>query len=127
MRITLDQIEAAYTVASAVFDNELAFEAGKNSLSSEYGLNINTAADFISNYRHMLRGECFYRTINAPAMDLFLARIKAERGTESLQQSLRAVCQHISYYEEHESVTLHKLREVVVSWFSLKWKRRLAS
>jgi len=112
-KITPSQFEAACGVASAVFDNELSVEDGANLLQSKHGLNINSARDYILDYRQMLLGKVFQRAMSAPAVDYFLTRIEAERGTEAAQQSLEAVRLHIRYYEKFRNGTLQSLRAVV--------------
>jgi len=112
MQITPRQVEAASGVASAVFDQVMTVEAGANLLHSKHGLNINSARDFIFDFRHMLQGKVFQRAMSAPAIDYFLTRILAERGAKSLQQSLKAVWQHIEYYEGVRKVTLQSMRAV---------------
>ena len=112
MPITPRQVEAACNIASKVFDGDLTVEDGANLLHSEHGLNINSARDYIFDYRHMLHGKVFKRAMSAPAMGYFLTRIEAERGTNSLQQSLKALWKHIEYYEGKRKVNLRAMRTV---------------
>jgi 5-methylcytosine-specific restriction protein A len=87
-------------------------EAGASLLQSQHGLNINSARDYISDYRQMLQGKVFQRAMSAPAIDYFLTRIQVDRGAEALQQSLKAVWQHIEYYEGIRKISLKSLRKV---------------
>ena len=80
MRITSFQVEASYGIASRVFDRKMTAEAGAIELQSAYGLNINSARDFINDYRHMLQGKVFHRAMSAPAIDYYLSKLLEERG-----------------------------------------------
>lgn len=59
MRITMRQVEASYDVASQVFDKKIPPEVGAFLLQETYGLNVNTARDFINDFRMMLHGKVF--------------------------------------------------------------------
>ncbi|HEV7586731.1 MAG TPA: HNH endonuclease [Longimicrobium sp.] len=113
MEITRRQIEQAYTVASQVFDGRLAVEAGARLLHGRDGLNINSARDFINDYRKMLHGKVFHRAMSAIAIDYFLTRMAEERGVRSVIFAIDAVQKHITYYEGLRKVTLHSLRSVL--------------
>lgn len=113
MRITMRQVEASYDVASQVFDQKIPLETGALLLQDTYGLNINSARDFINDYRLMLHGKVFQRAMSAPAIDYFLARIYTERGPSSLDEAISAVRKHIDYYEGIRKVNLHAMRAVV--------------
>jgi hypothetical protein len=78
MKITTAQIAAAYAVAKAVFNDELPAELGARRLRDDHGFNINTARDYVENYRHMRDGEEFHRTISVAAADHFLSNIAEE-------------------------------------------------
>jgi len=116
MRITEQQVEAACAVASKVYDRKLSPEAGATQLQKDHGLNINSARDYINDYRHLLRGEEFQRAMSAPAMDYFLSSISAERGTGALTRALAALRLHIAYYEGIRKVKLHSLRYVLARY-----------
>jgi 5-methylcytosine-specific restriction protein A len=113
MRITMRQIEASYNVASQVFEHKLAMEAGANSLQNIYGLNVNSARDFINDYRLMLQGKVFRRAMSAPAIDYFLTKIAADCGLSALGEAIKSVHKHIKYYEGIRKVRLHAMRNVV--------------
>ena len=57
MKISEDQIKAAYQVAKRVYAGEISRAAGTRELVRDYGLNHSSAADTISNVRYLLRGE----------------------------------------------------------------------
>lgn len=113
MRIIPRQVEASYQIASRVFDHEITVEVGANMLQDEYGLNINSARDFINDYRLMLQGKVFQRAMSAPAIDYFLSKILEGRGQSALEAAILAVEKHIKYYEGIRKVNLNAMRAVV--------------
>lgn len=113
MQITMRQVEAACDVAGHVFDRKLTVEEGASALQVGHGLNVNSARDFINDYRHMLQGNVFQRAMSAPAIDYFLTRIAADRGASALAEAVKAVHKHITYYEGIRKAKLHAMRAVV--------------
>jgi len=116
MNISPDQVKAAEEIASEVFDTKLGFTEGAERLATVYGLNINSARDFINDYKHMMYGKLFKRAMSAPSIDYFLGRILERRGTKHLSLAVSAVEQHIHYYEQVRGVTLHLMRSVVETY-----------
>jgi hypothetical protein len=72
---------------------------GARPLQDADGLNINTARDFINDFRMMLHGKVFHRAMSAPAIDYCLTRIRSERGSSLQDEAIAAVRKHIEYYE----------------------------
>lgn len=101
-KITTDQIKAAYEVASAVYDDKLSASDGVQRLHLEHELNRGSARDLIDNYRWLLLGREFHRTLSLEAVDYFLRQIDAERGAVSLDNAIAAVYAHLDYYTKLE-------------------------
>ncbi len=115
MKITDDQVRAAEEVASDVYDKQLTATEGAKLLAEVHGININSARDFINDYRYMMQGRVFQRAMSAPAINYFLSRIRERRGNEAHSLAVSAVDQHIIYYEQLSNVTLHSMRTVLES------------
>ena len=115
MKITEDQVRAAEEVASDVYDKQLTATEGAKLLAEVHGININSARDFINDYRYMMQGRVFQRAMSAPAINYFLSRIRERRDNEAHSLAVSAVDQHISYYEQLSNVTLHSMRAVLES------------
>ena len=111
--ISLTQIEAAYALAEQVYDGNMTFEVAAASLREGSGLNINSARDFIAQFRHLVRGEVFKRSLSAAALEHFLSNIGRSRGREASEKAVSASWKHIAYYESTKKVRLTKLRAVV--------------
>ena len=115
MKITDDQVRAAEEVASDVYDKQLTATEGAKLLAETHRININSARDFINDYRYMMQGRVFQRAMSSPAIDYFLSKILEKRGNESHALAVSAVDQHINYYEQLSNVTLHSMRAVLSS------------
>jgi len=116
MTITREQFKAAYEVAVKVHNEELRQSEGAFQLHERNHINKNSARDFICNYRAMLQGKVFKRTMSAPAMEYFLGKIKQDLGKEALTTSLSAVRKHITYYEGINKTRLNKMRSIVKNY-----------
>lgn len=113
MPIVDSQVRAAFEVAGQIYDGALGIHEGVKLLHETHGLNESSANDFIRNYKHMLRGETFHRTMSAPQFDFFLQSIRARRGSDAHHLAVTAVQNHLAYYEGIRKITLHRLRGVL--------------
>jgi 5-methylcytosine-specific restriction protein A len=113
MKITDDQVRASEEVASDVYDKHLTATEGATLLANVHGININSARDFINDYRYMMQGRVFQRAMSAPAINYFLSKILEKRGIEAHSLAVSAVDQHINYYEQLSNVTLHSMRAIL--------------
>jgi 5-methylcytosine-specific restriction protein A len=112
MKITEEQVSAAYQIAKQVFDGHMKAIQGGKILSSEYGLNETTANDFIVDYKCLLDGRVFYRAMSAPAMHYFMEQIFSENTEHGRTNAIAALRGHIAYYENHYKTRMHRMREV---------------
>ncbi len=114
--ITKSQIKVAFALAEAVYDGKVKFETAAAELRDQHGLNINSARDFIGNYRHMLRGKVFKRSLSASALEYFLSGIERNRGRDAADNAVAATWKHIAYKEAIDDTCLDKLRSVVMEF-----------
>jgi len=112
MKITEQQVEAAYSIAKKVYSGELKTQDGSLFLTEEHGLNRTSATDFINDYRYMLNGRLFQRGMSASAMKYFIESIYKDGNSNSLRKALNALNLHIEYWENHYNVTAHSMRRV---------------
>lgn len=115
MKISDDQVKAAEEIASEVFDKQMSVTVGAELLASVHGLNINSARDFINDYKYMMRGRLFQRAMSSRAINHFLIKIREKRGDKYHALAIGAVDQHIDYYEQLRGVALQSMRAVVDS------------
>src|SRR5574343_55310 len=112
MKITQEQVVAAYETAKRVFAGEIKRADGIRSLVSKHGLNQATAGDFIYDYRQLVEGKEFHRAMSSDAMRYFLSQIEADRGPLGLLNAITSLRAHIEYYEAISKSTMHSLRNV---------------
>lgn len=110
--ITSDQIKAAFTYASDVFDGKIAPGVAAKTLAEDTGLNASSARDFFAQFRRMLAGAVFKRSQSAEALEYFLPTILLTRGREAADNALSATWKHIAYYESLDGTHLNRLRAV---------------
>lgn len=112
MKISEQQVEAAYIIARKVYLGELAAKNGSLFLAEEHALNKNSATDFINAYKHLVNGRVFHRAMSAAAMQYFIENIYKDEGEQALKQAVKALNLHIDYWENHYDVKAHKMRKV---------------
>ena len=110
--ITLSHIKAAFASAGEVFDGQIAPGVAAKTLHEDTGLNTSSARDFFAQYRRMLEGAVFKRSLSAEAVAYFLPNLLTTRGQEAAHNALSATWRHIAYYEALDGTNLHKLRSV---------------
>lgn len=111
-RYSMEQIRVAEETASDVFDKKLSMAEGARRLTNLHGFNASSAKDFIANYRCMLQGRVFQRSLGASSVDHYLTAIASKRGVHALAQAISALDQHIVYYESTVGQALPGLRAV---------------
>jgi 5-methylcytosine-specific restriction enzyme A len=127
LHITESQVAAACDVASRVYAGQMTTREGAMSLSSVYGLNKSSALAFISDYKHMMEGRVFKRTMSVSAMRHFIEQISVEHGMPGLTQALTSLRAHIEYLESHYKTTSTSLRVMVEDFETLLQERRNVS
>jgi 5-methylcytosine-specific restriction enzyme A len=111
MKITKDFFPLVYSASKDVYEGKMAYNEGKQFLSSK-GMNPNSAADYINDFKYMMDGVKFTRTLNAPSIDFLLENINKDFGTQKLSIALSALKAHIEYYESFGKGKLHKVKAV---------------
>lgn len=114
--ISLEQIKAAFALGAQVYDGVMKPEVAAVRLRDDHKLNINSARDFLAQFRCMMRGEVFKRTQSATALQYFLPQILLERGSDAGTNAVLSVWKHIEYYEDIEKTRLLQLRSIVAGF-----------
>lgn len=107
-----DLLPAIYDISKKVYEKKMSLTEGSEYLFNTHNLNAGSAKIYIIDFKHLLDGTVFKRTLNAYSMDFLLRNIKSDYGTSRLKLALPAVQKHIHYYEEIHEMTMHKLRAV---------------
>jgi len=112
MKITTEMTEAAYSYAKNVYEERTSKEDALDMLVGDFGMNRNSAADYLNNFQHMMDGEKYTRTNNSEATEYYLSHIFSDYGPSKLSNALSAVDQHIAYYEAVGRGNLNGIRSV---------------
>lgn len=114
--ITSNQIHAAFALAGDVYDGKLTPSAAAARLNSETGLHSGSARDFFVQFKSMLSGAVFKRSLSAEAAEYFLSNLLSTRGRSASESAAAALWKHIAYYESLGHGSLNKLRAVVAAF-----------
>lgn len=112
MKITREQVVAAFHTAKRVYQGEIKRVDGINELVVAHGLNQATAGAFIYDYRQLVEGKEFHRAMSSKAMRYFLEQIEIDQGAKGLLNAVTSLKAHISYYEKVAKTTMRSLRSV---------------
>jgi 5-methylcytosine-specific restriction protein A len=114
MEIPHEIAPIAYAIARRVYKGELTSTEGKRQLVGDDRMKSNSAAVYINDFRCMVEGILFTRTINAYSMEYFVKHIYKDYGASGLSNALTALKLHIEYYEgiQETNLRLHKMREI---------------
>jgi len=112
MKIPTTLIPLAYKISRDVYDGKLKKSEGAKLLSKNEQMNINSAQDYISNFRCLMNGEVFYRTLNTASMEYFFSNMVKDYGEAYLRKPLFALMQHIQYYEGQQQVNMLAMRDI---------------
>ena len=104
--------KAAFEFGKQVYSSQISKNAARGKLTEELGMNINSAADYLSNFLHMMKGEKFTRTMKGDATEYFIVKIKNEFGNKYFLNALDSVEKHVDYYENLGRRNLPNIREI---------------
>ena len=114
--ITEQQVEAACLYASQVYATKLSSNKAVTLLSKDFGLNETSAKIFIDDYKHLMEGRVFKRTLSSSAMNHFIESIEVEHGNAGLMKAVTSLKAHIAYFEGHYQTTMHSQRAVLAKF-----------
>ncbi|MCW3109880.1 MAG: hypothetical protein JWQ09_4386 [Segetibacter sp.] len=112
MKISTELTPLAYDVSKKVYEKTLTFSEGQKIVVGDKKMNPNSAADYINNFRCLVEGKRFTRTLNAFSMEYFLENISNDYGNAKLSNALFALKEHVEYYEGIQKVRMHKMRVI---------------
>lgn len=115
MQVSEAQHIAACAIAAQVYRKQLTAADGKRILAEKHGININSAKDFIDDYRHLARGEEFQRAMSGAAMLHFMEQVAINEGPVGRLNGIKALQAHIKYYEQGGKRT-HMMRSVLAQF-----------
>lgn len=116
---TPEMMKIAYEIANMVYGGTISGTDGKNMISEQTGMNINSAANSINTYCKMREGECYTRCMNSWGTRIGFENIHKEYGDEALRNALKAARAHVDYYEDVNGYRQRKIVELI-NEFSVK-------
>jgi HKD family nuclease len=96
--ITDDMIKISYEVAKKVYEGSIGNTQGRDMLETQAGMNRASAGDFIYNFRAMMDGAEYHRTLSGKATRYYFENILSNFGDEGLKKALSACRMHVQYY-----------------------------
>ncbi|MFM0385757.1 HNH endonuclease [Paraburkholderia dipogonis] len=112
------EIEAAYAMCKAVYDKRLNSKEAIALLVGQHGFRKGSAQIFIADFKALIKGTEFHRTLSVPAMSYFLRQIGTDYGIDAKRRALNAYMANIEYYERDvlrrtgHTTTLHEARSL---------------
>lgn len=98
MEITNEMVHTAYAIAKEVFEQKKVDEEGLKFLVVGANFKKGTARILLNNFKHLMNGEKFTRTMSAYATEYFIKNIYFDFGEEKLEKALESLKLHIEYY-----------------------------
>ena len=95
-QITFKQYSVAYDLAKKLYHKHITQQEALNKVK-DVVMNVESAKMYFRVFVHLINGESFNRTINAPAFDYYLENIYSDYGKTKLETALTALDKHIEY------------------------------
>ncbi|MDO6721581.1 HNH endonuclease [Psychrosphaera sp. 1_MG-2023] len=122
MKIELESIKKVYELAKKVHFSELSRgEAIKISIDNNW-MGKGSTQDYIQNFKYLMEGFVYKRTMNLAGTEYFLRQIHHDFGLAAFTKSLRLVSEHVTYYNSlghSRQVQTQKLIEDLIQEFSI--------
>lgn len=104
MVIPNSAVPDAYDLAKQVYERNLTLTNAATQLVHRHGLNVNSARDYINNFRYLIQGRGFQRTLNAFSMEYYFERFRKDYKPAILAKALTALREHILYYQNYQLI-----------------------
>lgn len=111
-----EHITAAYRLARSVHAASLSEPAAVSELMAA-GMNRASASDYVRNFRQMLGGKPYHRTLNDAATRYYLWHILDDYGPAAAARALASLRGHIVYYEGVQGSRRPSLRTIAAEFF----------
>jgi predicted HNH restriction endonuclease len=119
MKIDNKLVPLAYDLSIQVYKNEIKLSEAVRELSAKNQMNENSARDYINNFKYLLEGRQFTRTLNQYSMNYFLNRIYEDFGKEGINNAIQALEKHVDYYEGKQNAKMRGMRKLIQEFSEL--------
>ena len=116
-KINLPEIEILYEYAVKFYNKELLMKEAKHHLE-ERGIKQSTTNDYLYNYKYLIEGRRYTRTINTLAIRFYLDEIFRTLGKDILKNALNAMDLHIRYYEKASGSSVKSQKQILEEYIS---------
>jgi len=110
-KITEEQIIKSFEIAKSIYENKITQKAGLDELV-DFGMNRNSASDYVYNYQCMMTGKLMTRNSNVFGTEYYLNKIYENHGQNGLQNALISLSSHLDYYENISNTRVLKRRKI---------------
>lgn len=104
-------IEITYSTLKRFHEKEMTKSEAIQSLAND-GMNWGSAIINVNVFYHLMKGDKFTRTLNAPTFDYFLSQISNDYGVSQLKICLDGLAKHIDYMESTRNYRMGKVRKI---------------
>lgn len=115
-KIPANQIPFAYEVAKKVFEGKIRLKDAKAKLVDRFGMNQNSAADFVYVFKYLNQGVEYQRGLSAYATEYFINGIYNDYGPKALELALQSLKLNMEYQRKKEG---SKIRLVYDKLFAM--------
>lgn len=114
MKIPNERIPVAYELAKEYYFNKKTTVRKESQLKlvGDNQMSFGSTGDFFVNFERLYEGLIFERTLNIFSMEYFVEHIFIDYGKQYLENSLKALKQHIEYIEVKQKTRRGKMRDL---------------
>ncbi len=98
MKITEESVLQIYDLAREVYEERLSRKEAVELAVKNQIMGKGSAQDYIQNYRYIMDGFVYKRTMNLKGTRIYLEKIYSDFGIQKLRQALDVVASHVAYY-----------------------------
>ncbi|MCF8131352.1 MAG: HNH endonuclease [Deltaproteobacteria bacterium] len=98
MKISLEAVARTYPLAKKVHAHKMKWKEAIDQAELAGGMSRTSAHNFIQNYRFLIAGDEYHRTMSVEATESFLRLIYGDFGKDGLIRAINAVRKHVDYY-----------------------------
>jgi hypothetical protein len=119
--ITPEMVKQTYIMAKKVYKNEIDRNNAIKIIHDKYGMNENSAAMYINNFRCLMNGQEYGRIMKVDDTQYFLMQILNDYDEITFKKALYAVKQHIEYIKGiNNSSNVEQLYKELIAKYNIK-------
>ncbi len=114
-KITIEMIESSYVLGKLVYEGKLTQKEALKEIEVRHNnmFKLSTASFYINNFRHLVNGERYTRTMSIMGAEYYLQNIKKDFSEEVFQNAINSMQMHIEYYNSLGKAQLNKMQALL--------------